>query len=95
MNMNLRDINLGIQNILDGQGIDIAITGMLVVFAALALISALISLLPIILKVFATTYPTKEEPNDLSEVSASPNDEVLAAIGFVLHTEASKDITDK
>jgi oxaloacetate decarboxylase gamma subunit len=47
------DLNFGFQNILNGQGISIAITGMLIVFIALSLISFFIYLLPKFLRVIA------------------------------------------
>ena len=78
------EINLSVQNILDGHGIEIAIIGMLVVFTALALISAFISLLPYVLRVVNFIYPVKAS-SVLPERSDTLNDEVLAAIGSVLH----------
>ncbi len=79
------EINLSIQNILDGHGIEIAIIGMLVVFTALTLISVFISLLPSVLRIVYLIYPLKG-PGYLPERSDAPNDEVLVAIGSVLHT---------
>ncbi len=78
------EINLSIQNILDGHGIEIAIIGMLVVFTALTLISVFISLLPSVLRIVYLIYPLKD-PGSLPERSDAPNDEVLVAIGSVLH----------
>jgi hypothetical protein len=78
------EINLSIQNILDGSGIEIAIIGMLVVFTALALISAFIVLLPSVLRIVNFIYPIKDS-SLLPECSGVLEDEVLAAIGSVLH----------
>ncbi len=78
------EINLSIQNILDGHGIEIAIIGMLVVFTALTLISAFISLLPSILRIVNFIYPIKDSLS-LPDRSDTPKDEILAAIGSVLH----------
>jgi hypothetical protein len=83
-NIAMIEINLSTQNILDAHGIEIAIIGMLVVFTALALISAFISLLPSVLRIVNFIYPLKD-PCHLSESSDTPKDEVLAAIGSVLH----------
>ncbi|MBC8551180.1 MAG: OadG family protein [Candidatus Brocadiales bacterium] len=86
------EINLSLQNIQDGRGIEIAIIGMLVVFTALASISAFISLLPSVLRIVNFIYPIKDSGFQL-ECSDTPNDEVLAAIGSVLHsTEIGKQI---
>lgn len=79
------EINLSIQNILDGRGIEISIIGMLVVFTALTLISAFISLLPSVLRIVNLIYPIKDSGFQ-SKRSDTPEDEVLAAIGSVLHT---------
>ncbi len=78
------EINLSIQYILDGHGIEIAIIGMLVVFTALTLISAFISLLPLVLRIVNLIYPLND-PGSLPERSDTPKDEVLAAICSVLH----------
>lgn len=78
------EINLSIQNILDGRGIEISIIGMLVVFTALTLISAFISLLPYVLRIVNLIYPVKDSGFQL-KCSETPEDEVLAAIGSVLH----------
>ena len=77
--------NLSIQNILDGHGIEISIIGMLVVFTALALITAFISLLPSVLRLVNLIYPTKEA-GALSVCTDKPENEILAAIGSVLHS---------
>lgn len=78
------EINLSVQNILDGHGIEISIIGMLVVFTALTLISAFIALLPSVLRIVNLIYPLKDT-GVMSERSGTPEDEVLAAIGSVLH----------
>ncbi len=79
------DINLSIQNILDGHGIEISIIGMLVVFTALTLISTFISLLPSVLRIVNLIYPIKGTGAQ-SVCTDTPEDEVLAAIGSALHS---------
>lgn len=83
--------NLSIQNILDGRGIEISIAGMLIVFAALALISLFIYYLPWFLRVFARMLPSEEAPHG-SAAPATSDDEVIAAIGFALHRKAGRFI---
>ena len=78
------EINLSTQNILEGHGIEIAIIGMLVVFTALTLISVFIFLLPSVLRIVNFMYPI-EDSSPLLACSDIPEDEVLAAIGSVLH----------
>ena len=69
-------------------GLKIAVSGMLIVSAALILISLFIAALPNILAILADYLPEKEESHGSQSHPESliPDDEaVLAAIGFVLH----------
>lgn len=73
-------------------GVAIAATGMAIVFAALLLITLFISALPRILEVVATVFPEvpdRHAPLDPSE-SLLPDEAVVAAIGYVLHTEVQR-----
>lgn len=73
---------IGWQRILDGQGLEIAFTGMFIVFLALAAISLCIALLPKTVAAFGDTPP--EQPHTPTE-SETPHDEaVAAAVGFAL-----------
>ena len=77
-----------------GEGVAIAATGMLIVFAALILITLFISALPHMLKVVARVIPEapdKHAPQDRS-AGLLADEAVLAAIGFVLHTEVRKQV---
>ncbi|MDE2699082.1 MAG: OadG family protein [Gemmatimonadota bacterium] len=51
------NFNFSMQNIEDGQGLGIALTGMIIVFSVLTLISAFIVILPKILAVVAKKFP--------------------------------------
>ena len=74
------------QNVIDNQGISIAITGMLIVFTALVLISLFITLLPRIVSALNHRFP---EPAETAAVaSASTDPAVVAAIGLALHRRA-------
>lgn len=86
----MRNVNYSFQSVIDGQGIEISITGMLVVFTALILISFFITLLPHILEKVAKIYPLKEGVPASSDTTTTAEDEVLAAIGFILHTKKGK-----
>ena len=71
-----------------GRAVAIAVTGMLIVGCALLLISVFISSLPRILAAVATIWPEVDEPHGGTghpESLALDDDDVLAAIGFVLH----------
>lgn len=53
----MSDFDLGLQRIDDGQGLPIALAGMIIVFTALLLISLFITLLPRILAMVARRFP--------------------------------------
>ncbi|MCH2210579.1 MAG: OadG family protein [Fuerstiella sp.] len=76
-------------------GFPIAATGMGIVFVAIILITVFISALPGILKLLAQVLPeasARHTPVDTSE-SMLPDEGILAAIGFVLHTEIQRQVT--
>ncbi|MEZ6061746.1 MAG: OadG family protein [Planctomycetaceae bacterium] len=77
---------------ISGEGPSIAISGMLIVFAALLLITLFISALPKILLAVGKFLPEAPERHALPDRSESllPDDALLAAIGFVLHMELQK-----
>jgi Na+-transporting methylmalonyl-CoA/oxaloacetate decarboxylase gamma subunit len=75
-----------------GDGVAIAATGLLIVFAALLLITLFIAAMPRILSAVASVLPEVPDghsPHDSSQ-SLLPDDAVIAAIGFVLHSELQK-----
>lgn len=83
------------------KGASIAIAGLLIVFIALILISLFIAALPRVLG-FVEAWLPEEEGHGHSSVETShpesfvPDDDaVLAAIGFVLHTEMQKQLTNE
>lgn len=89
----MEKLNFGFQNVIDGNGFTIAITGMLIVFAALAIISLFIASLPGLLKVLSTVLP--EEHHHHGEVPAKKpkrdDDAFLAAIGYALYKVRAKN----
>ncbi|MEO2019290.1 MAG: OadG family transporter subunit [Fuerstiella sp.] len=76
------------------KGIAIAGTGLLIVFAALILITLFIAALPRILEAVAKVLPEVPDRHTVPDSSESllPDDAVLAAIGFVLHHELQKQV---
>ncbi len=77
-------------NVSEGNAIAIAITGMLIVFTALTLISVFIVALPKILSAIEPYLPAVEDHHHAPTTAESlPTDEekIVAAIGHVLHTE--------
>ncbi len=83
----------GFEAIADGNGISIAVTGMLIVFFALSFISLFIRLLPVVLAVLEPILPRLEshdQPPSAAESLDSDKERIVAAIGFVLHQEMKK-----
>ncbi len=74
---------IGWQRIVDGQGLEIAFTGMFIVFLALATISFCIAMLPKVMASIGGVLP--EGPHNPTD-SESPHDDeaVAAAVGFAL-----------
>lgn len=85
------EINFGIENIIEGQGISIALTGMFIVFVALSLITLSIFLLPKILGFLTKFIPQKAGVPGMPRDSSKEADEIIAAIGYVLHKSLKKN----
>jgi Na+-transporting methylmalonyl-CoA/oxaloacetate decarboxylase gamma subunit len=81
-------LNFDIQNIAAGQGSDLAITGMAIVFVALTLISLFIRCLPRTLELVGRLFPTAAEAHADASVGVAEATDRIAAIGFALHKEA-------
>ncbi len=75
-------------------GLAIAGVGLAIVFAALILISLFIATLPRALQMVSRVWPEVDEPHVLEHSEEEPEDDtaVLAAIGFVLHTEFQRQL---
>jgi len=83
----------GWQAVVDNNGPSIAITGMLIVFAALAIIAGFIAAVPSILTVLEPILPKSHAahaPPARQEQTPLDQEKVVAAIGLVLHTELQK-----
>lgn len=83
----------GFQAISAGEGVSIAVTGMLIVFFALSIISLFIRLLPVVLAQMEPILPRLEshaQPPTPAERLPTDNERIVAAIGYVLHLEMEK-----
>jgi len=83
----------GLQAIHDANGFGIAITGMLIVFVALIVISLFIRILPEVLNVLDPFLPEMTKHQDMPvNGTAQPGEDqrMVAAIGYVLHEEMKK-----
>lgn len=76
------------------RGLAIALSGLTIVFTALILISIFIASLPRILDLVSRVWPESDNLHQESSDAENslPDDAVLAAIGFVLHTEVQRQI---
>lgn len=89
----VQPVRFRVQNIVDSQGLGIALTGMLVVFTALLLITFFISALPRILTALEDYLP---EPHGIGESTSTMTkpmetdhrEQFAAAIGLLAHSHA-------
>ena len=84
----MSELHFSFQNVVDGNGIGLAVTGMTIVFTVLGLISLIIAALP---RLLAFLPPPAEHhgaaaPATAAAPAASQDDGALvAAIGYALH----------
>lgn len=79
--------NMGVQNIIDGEGFAVSITGMLIVFSALMFISLFIAVLPHILKFVARIFP---EASTETNKALEPDESIVAVIAAALYEKKFK-----
>ncbi len=82
------EFSFNTQNIVDGQAVPISITGMVIVFCVLTLLSLFIASMPRILQVVGRIFPEKvAHTKKVAQPSAteSRDEEAIAAIALVLH----------
>ena len=76
-------------------GLTTALAGMVVVFAALAIIAGFIWLLPRGLEILARVAPEREEPHALPQPAASSasseDASIAAAIGFAMYQDSRRN----
>lgn len=90
----MSELNFSVQNIVDGNGVSIALMGMMIVFCGLAMISLFIALLPKILALLQgkpVKAPARHVHHDRP---SSETEEITAAIGYVIHMEFEKLSSD-
>lgn len=83
----------GWQNVVEGNGVAISLTGMLIVFCALTIISLFIAALPHVLAALDPWLPEMHHPHAKpttalrkpSEQTAADEEKMIAAIGYALH----------
>jgi Na+-transporting methylmalonyl-CoA/oxaloacetate decarboxylase gamma subunit len=93
-------IQVSLQNVLNNHGIAITITGMVIVFSGLVLISLFITQLPNLLRIYDRLRARKNQgTNPVSKAdlnaeaaldAAAQEDEIMAAISLVIHLELER-----
>lgn len=78
------DLNFSWQNVHDGNGISLAIAGMIIVFVSLSLISTIIALLPYLMEYLYIILPDKVTKKPSKESIRQADSAVIAAIGVAL-----------
>lgn len=78
------EFNFSWQNVHDGNGIGLAIAGMIIVFASLSLISAIIALLPYLMQYLYIILPDKVTKKNSKESIRQADSAVIAAISVAL-----------
>lgn len=76
-----------LDNIADANGYSIAMSGLLIVFFALVVVTSFISILPWVLAHLATVWPEAVVAPDAtaSTATAENDDALVAAIGYMVH----------
>ena len=77
---------------LPARGIAIALTGIVIVFAALVLVTLFISVLPGLVAISQKVVPEVQDRHvpEADSRTLPPNHSMVAAIGFVLHTRVQQ-----
>jgi oxaloacetate decarboxylase gamma subunit len=85
---------MGWENVTESNGLGIAVTGLVIVFSALTLISVFIAMLPRILLVLSAVLPAEPHPPAPSQRrKAADEEELVAAIGVALHHRRTRQGT--
>ena len=85
----LGELTFRFQNIADHQGFGVAVTGLIIVFVSLALITLAIATMPKILVALEGFLPPEHEHHGPPSAKSSDDEAIAVAIGFALHTRAN------
>ena len=90
------DVTIDLTRAVDAEAIGIVLTGMLIVFCALILITLFISQLPRLLEALASVLPEEYEPSHPADPESSYPDEdaIVAALSYILHQEMQQRAAD-
>ena len=83
----MNNLTISIDNIINSNGISVAVVGILIVFMALAIITLVIAQLPRVLPLLERLFPVEEHPHQSPatiRVEDHEHEKVLAAIAYAL-----------
>ena len=83
----LGQTSFSVQNIVENDGLGIALTGMLIVFTALTLITVFIAYLPKLLAALGNVLPPETEHHAPPVGRAADDEAVIVAIGVALQRQ--------
>lgn len=91
----MNNLTLGVENIVNANGVSISVMGMLIVFAALAIIAIFITLLPRLLPLLEKVVPEAHHHSAPAPSVPSDHEEVLAAIAYALFRKQAESLPAK
>jgi len=91
----MKSLHMGLENIIAADGTGIALTGMLIVFAALACIATVIALIPRLLPLLDKAFPEKHHHAAPSTSMPDDHEKVLAAIACALFHKETENLPAK
>ncbi|PLX86317.1 MAG: hypothetical protein C0617_01700 [Desulfuromonas sp.] len=91
----MNNLTMGFENIINANGVTIAVTGIIIVFSALTIISLFIALLPKLLPLLGRLLPEEQHPHAPSPSQSSDHEEILAAIAHALFRKQAGSLPTK
>lgn len=91
----MNDLTMGFENIINANGVTIAIAGIIIVFSALTIISLFIALQPKLLPLLGKLFPEEHHPHGPSSSQTADHEEVLAAIAYTLFRKQAGSLPAK
>ena len=91
----MNNLTMGFENVINGNGVTIAVVEILIVFLALTIISLSIALLPKALPLLERLFPEEHHHNSPAPSQAADHDKVLAAIAYALFRKQAGSLPAK
>lgn len=91
----MNNLTMSLENVVNANGVTIAVMGMLIVFSALTIISLFIALLPKLLPLLETIVPEEHHQHEAASSQPADHEQVLAAIGYALFRKHATSLPAK